>query len=265
MKFDGDKYIDGFLKSNLDVIIKRVDMNWDGIIYIGGFEGDGKTTLASQLCYYFDRTFNMDRVCFTANQFREVVEKAKPKQAILFDESYLTFNTGSRMSKETRKVKSLLTMIRKKQLFIVIVAPTVFDIDYYIICFRSLALINVYADGLQRGFFSFYNRARKEQLYIKGKKTHDMRVAKPNFRGRFTKWNVLDSKEYEKKKDQGIDSVFKESVPIWSCPRCESGSTKSRKQGKEVWCRRCGFEGVPNDFYNKLTNQRGGKNETRME
>jgi len=252
MKFETDKYIDGYLKSNLDVIIKRVDMNWDGIIYIGGFEGDGKTTLASQLCYYFDRTFNIDRVCFTANQFREVVENAKPKQAILFDESYLTFNTGSRMSKETRKVKSLLTMIRKKQLFIIIVAPTVFDIDYYIICFRSLALINVYADGLQRGFFSFYNRARKEQLYIKGKKTHDMRVTKPNFRGRFTKWNVLDSEEYETKKDEGIKDVFRESAPSWSCPKCESRDTKYRRSDKLVWCRKCGFEGCGDDFYNKL-------------
>jgi len=264
MKFETDKYIDGFLKSNLDVIIQRVDLNWDGIIYVGGFEGDGKTTLAAQLCYYFDRTFNMDRVCFTADQFRKVVESAKPKQAVLFDESYLTFNTGSRMTKETRKVKSFLTMIRKKQLFIIIVAPTVFDIDYYIICFRSLALINVYAEGLERGFFAFYNRERKEQLYIKGKKTHDMRVTRPNFKGRFSKWNVLNLKKYEKKKDEAIESVFKEGVPLWACPRCESGSTKSRKQGKEVWCRRCGFEGVPNNFYNKLKTK-GGKNEKEME
>jgi len=39
MKFETDKYIDGFLKSNLDVIIQRVDLNWDGLLYVCGREG----------------------------------------------------------------------------------------------------------------------------------------------------------------------------------------------------------------------------------
>ena len=152
-------------------------------------------------------------------------------------------------------------MIRKKQLFILIVAPTVFDIDYYIICFRSLALINVYADGLQRGFFEFYNRQRKKELYIKGKRTHDMNVNRPNFKGRFTKWSVLDSELYEKRKDEGIKIVLTDKVPVWCCPRCESGSTKSRKQGTEVWCRRCGYEGVPDEFNRNLLMELGKNRE----
>jgi len=45
MKFEKDKYIDGYLKSNLDLITKKVSKKWDGILYICGYEGDGKTTL----------------------------------------------------------------------------------------------------------------------------------------------------------------------------------------------------------------------------
>jgi len=248
MKFEKDKYINGFLKSNLDLITKRVNINYDGILYVAGYEGDGKTTLASQICYYLDNSFNLDRVVFTAKQFSEAINEAKPKTSILFDESYMTFNTGSRMTKETREVKSLLTMIRKKQLYIIIVAPTVFDIDYYIICFRSLALINVYAKGLQRGFFAFYNREQKEKLYIKGKKTHDMKVAKPNFLGNFTKWNILDSKKYEKKKDDAIKKVIKgEKKPI-QCPQCASGHTQFNKREKKMDCRRCGYMGARAEF-----------------
>jgi len=160
----------------------------------------------------------------------------------------MTFNTGARMTKETREVKGLLTMIRKKQLYIIIVAPTVFDIDYYIICFRSLALINVYAKGLQRGYFAFYNREQKEKLYIKGKKTHDMKVAKPNFIGRFTNWNILDSKEYEKKKDEAIKIVLKSDRKPLECPECKSSFTQFNKTENKMDCRKCGYMGERGEF-----------------
>jgi len=168
----------------------------------------------------------------------------------------MTFNTGARMTKEAREVKGLLTMIRKKQLFIIIVAPTVFDIDYYIICFRSLALINVYAKGLERGYFAFYNRDQKEKLYIKGKKTHDMKVAKPNFIGRFTKWNILDSDKYEKKKDEGIKIALRgpqDKRP--RCMDCDSRDIRYNFTMKKTTCRVCGKTGGRDDFINKL---RGG-------
>ena len=248
MKFEKDKYINGFLKSNLDLITKRVNINYDGILYVAGYEGDGKTTLASQICYYLDNSFNLDRVVFTAKQFSEAINEAKPKTSILFDESYMTFNTGARMTKETREVKGLLTMIRKKQLYIIIVAPTVFDIDYYIICFRSLALINVYAKGLQRGFFAFYNREQKEKLYIKGKKTHDMKVAKPNFLGNFTKWNILDSDKYEKKKDDAIKKVLNPINKRPKCPQCDSRDVRFNHTKKKTTCRVCGHSGRRGEF-----------------
>jgi len=257
------RYFHDILRSNLDIIIKRVDKMWDGLIYVCGMEGDGKTTFAQQLCFYFDRTFKdqegLDRTCFNAKQFKEIINKATPKQAILFDESYLTFNTGSRMTKETREVKALLTMIRKKQLYIIVVAPTIFDIDYYLICFRSLALINIKAEGLTRGFFYYYNRKRKEQLYIKGKKSHDMNVNKPNFYGRFTAWTVLDTKAYEKKKDAGIKALLVQQNKRPSCPECDSRDIRFNMTEKSMYCRTCGCTGGERDFYYKCKYQRGRK------
>ena len=207
MKIESDKYMDGYLKSNLDKLTEAVNLNWDGLLYIAGYEGDGKSTLAAQIVYYFDRTITLDRVCFTAKQFLEACLKAKNKQAILFDESYLTFSNRSLFNEMSRTLTSMLTMIRKKQLFIIIVAPTFFDIQKYIAIHRARALIYVYAKGLQRGFFGFYNRMRKHELYIKGKRDHNMYVVNPNFKGRFTKWFPFNSEEYDVKKESAIQEL----------------------------------------------------------
>lgn len=207
MKIEKDKYMDGYLKSNLDLLIQAVNKNWDGLIYVSGYEGDGKSTLAGQIGYYFDQTIDLSRVCFTAKQFLDACLKAKSKQAIIFDESYLTFSNRSLFNEMTRILTSMLTMIRKKQLFIIIVAPTFFDIQKYVAIHRARALIYVYAKGLERGYFGFYNRLRKQELYVKGKRDNNMYVVNPNFKGRFTKWFPFPDDEYDVKKESAIQDL----------------------------------------------------------
>ena len=207
VKIEEDKYMDGFLKQNLDLLIEAVNKNWDGILYLSGYEGDGKSTLASQLGYYFDKTINLDRVVFTSRQFLEACLNAKPKQCIIFDESYLTFSNRSLFNEMTRILISMLTMIRKKQLFVIIVSPTFFDIVKYIAIHRARALIFVYAKGLERGYFAFYNRLRKQELYVKGRRDNNMYVVNPNFKGRFTKWFPFSVKDYDAKKESAIQEL----------------------------------------------------------
>lgn len=207
MKFDfGDKqiYIDGYLKNNLDLLKEAVSKKWDGLFYVCGYEGDGKTMLSAQALSYLDPSFDINRCCFTPEQFAKAVEEAKPQQAVLFDEAYLTFTNMSFHKEATKQIISLLTMIRKKQLFICIVAPTFFDINKYLVIHRSRFVLRVYADGLERGFFLFYNRTRKHELYIRGKREHNFNVVKANFHGRFTKAFPVDEEAYEKKKDAAI-------------------------------------------------------------
>ena len=205
--YAGEKemYIDGYLKSNLDALIRLVDKKWDGIGFVCGYEGDGKTTIAKQICAYLDPTFCLDRVVFEPKDFLSICMSATKKQAILFDESYLTFNTRSWSKKITNMIISALTMIRKKQLYIIIVAPTFFDIQKYIAIHRSRFLIHVYADGETRGFFRFFNRIKKHNLYISGKKWDNMYSVKPNFTGRFTNFSPLNEIEYENKKSKSFE------------------------------------------------------------
>lgn len=200
-------YLDGYLKSNLDLLIEAVNKKWDGIFYICGYEGDGKTTMGAQIMAYLDKDFNIDNCVFTPKQFAKAVEQAKPKTAILFDEAYLTFTNMSFFKEATRKIISLLTMIRKKQLFICIVAPTFFDINKYLVIHRSRFMIRVYAEGLERGRFLFYSRAKKHILFIKGKKEHNFNVVKADFYGSFRKTFPIDEELYEDKKDAAIKEL----------------------------------------------------------
>ena len=250
--FEKGKYIDGYLQKNLEMLKKAVDLNWDACGFFSGFEGDGKTTLAIQLAYYVDRSFNLDRIVFTGDQFKDACLLAKNKEAIVFDESYYDFTSAATLTKQSRLLRSMLTMIRKKQLFIFIVAPTFFDIQKYIAVHRSRFLIHVYSKGLERGFFAFYNRARKQQLFMKGRRENNMSVTKPNFIGRFTKWFLVDEVAYDKKKESSIQQLEHEKTPVWACPKCLSRDSRASKGTVEVWCRKCGFVGESGDFKKKL-------------
>lgn len=194
-------YVDGILYENLENIRKMVEQKWDSTGYICGYEGDGKSRLASQIAYIFDPTYCLDRCVFTPEQFEKAIDTAKSFQAIVFDEAHQAFNTSNRFDKVNRTILSKLTMIRKKQLYIIIVAPTFFDINKYIVIHRSRYMVHVYSEGLERGFFRFFNREAKHKLYIEGKQFQNMYATKPNFTGRFTNFFPLDEVAYEAKKD----------------------------------------------------------------
>lgn len=202
-----EKYFDGYLKSFMDQLSKAVEQKWDGLFYFGGMEGAGKTTFALQVASYLDPNFNIENVVFDGESFVSACIKAKPKTAIVFDESYNVFNNRNHANKLTNKVISMLTMIRSKQLFILIVSPTFFDLSKYLIVHRSRAFINVYAKDMKRGFFSFYNYEKKAELYHRGKREHNMNVVKPLFWGRFTNWTPLDMCAYEERKQKAISAL----------------------------------------------------------
>lgn len=202
-----DVYIHETIKYNMDSLRERVEKNWDGLMYIGGYEGDGKSTFAGQIAAYLDPTYNLDRCVFTPEQFLHAIENAKPFQAIVYDEAQDAFDSYNSRDPKTKVIKSKLTRIRKKQLFIIIVAPDFWRINKYLFIQRSLCFINVYSKGLERGFFAFYSRSKKHILYIKGKREENIHVIEPDFRGDFGTWFPLDKESYEKKKDDAEATV----------------------------------------------------------
>jgi len=208
-----ERYYDGYLKQNLEALQQFVAMNWDGVVYFGGYEGDGKSTLALQCAAFVDKSFTVDRVVFTPEQFLAAVESASPGQCIVYDEAQDAFDSGNR-DQTAKLLKMKLTRIRKKRLYIFIVAADFWRINKYLFIHRSRAFIRVYADGLERGRFAFYNREKKHELYIKGKKEENLKVISPNFIGRYTSWKPIDEEAYERKKDEATAAIGKDEPEI---------------------------------------------------
>lgn len=202
------------LKENLKIIKSMVKDDWDGLIYLGGLEGAGKSVLALQVGKFLDPTLSIERVVFDPQDFIDVINSAKPGQAIVYDEAQDAFES-TRKDKIAMTLKSVLTRIRSKNLFIIIVSPHFWSINKYLFCHRSRAFIRVYAKRqgrkMVRGFYSFYGGDKKHQLYLKGKRWENVNVVKPDFSGRFTNELVVNWKEYNAKKDRGTEGVMGKS------------------------------------------------------
>ena len=203
-------YVDGYLKSNLDKAKEIIRKDWDIVFVYDGYEGSGKSVKAMQDCFYFDNSFNIDRICFNPIEFTKAIKEAKPYQAVLYDEAFTGLNARAAMSIINRTLVKMLAEIRQKRLFVCIVMPTFFDLDRYVALWRSRALIHVYmGKNFQRGYFMFFNMERKKQLYVLGKKYYSYSKPMSNFKGRFTNAYVIDETEYRKRKK---DSLMKRGV-----------------------------------------------------
>jgi len=193
--------MDGYLQANLDTASRVIRRDLDMVFAVDGPEGSGKSVFTSQMAFYVDPTFNIDRVVFTPKAFREAIINSKPYQAVVYDEAYTGLSSRATMSLINRTLISMLAEIRQKNLFVFVVMPTFFDLDKYVALWRSRALIHVYfGSDFQRGFFAFYNSDKKKDLYIQGKKFYSYSNPKPNFIGRFTNFYTIDEVAYRQKK-----------------------------------------------------------------
>lgn len=192
--------MDGYLQANLDLVKHSVTkQNFDCFLIVTGREGYGKSTLAGQIAKYLDPTYNLDRCCFTADQFEDACESANKYQAIVFDETMGYLSSRGAMSHFNRKLIKIMAEMRSKNLFVILCIPNFFELDRYPAMHRSTGMLHVY----QRGKYGMYDYEKKKKLYLFGKKGYSYSVP-PLFIGKFVTHFVLDQQEYEKKKQASI-------------------------------------------------------------
>jgi hypothetical protein len=173
----------------------------------------GKSTLGLQWCKYIDPSFNLDRVVFTPEEFRNAIYKAKKGQALMFDEAFTGFSSRAALSGVNRTLISLMMQIRQKNLFIVIVLPTIFLLDKYISLYRTRILAHVYENKGRRGFFRVYSSEKKRYLIMDKKaRTYSYGVRtnkKGRFYGVFALGDETDEKKYRDKKIKALEMAEK--------------------------------------------------------
>lgn len=218
-----DLYFDGMLKSALDSLIYNASADWDFVIIVSGdrMVRVGKSVLAMQiagyLAYRLKTQFSLKNIFFDSQEMINYAQNCPKNSVLVFDEA----REGLAASKNGKKLQQdLLDYFAEcgqlNHIFI-IVLPDFFELKENIAVGRSEYLINVYrketqlmADPynegtkipvvrLDRGYFEFYSRNKKQTLYDASQHRHqkNYHLVKCNFYGRFTNTYIVDETEYK--------------------------------------------------------------------
>lgn len=210
--FDGkDYYIDGRLKEQLDkkVLPELKKKDKDVVFIIDGREGSGKSKFADLLggyaASYFKTNFNLNNFAMTPDEFRNLIRESPKNSVVIYDEAHRGMSSRRALSEINNILVDLMMEMRQKNLFVLIVLPTIFMLDRYPALFRSRGLFHIYERERNRGFWVFYNEKNKQKLYMAGKKLFDYNcIPFPKFRGRFTNQYVVNEIEYRIKKEKAF-------------------------------------------------------------
>ncbi len=210
MASSSEYYIEPKVKSMLEKSKDKViNEDWDRVFLIDGGEGSGKSLLGLQIGYFLDPTLCLDRITFSGPEFSKAITDAKPYQCIIFDEGFNGLSSAGALSGMNKLIVRKLMECRQKNLFIIIILPTIFELQKYAAIFRSKALFHVYSTKAGvRGYYKVYNQANKKILYLTGKKLYSYYqpyIAKSyRFRGKYP----IDEKSYRDKKLQSLGDQF---------------------------------------------------------
>jgi adenylate kinase family enzyme len=178
----------------------------DFVILVDGYEGSGKSTFAQQVGKAIDSDLSLDRICMTPEQFKEAIKRADKGQCVIYDEAVTGLSSGDAISKVGKILKSMMMQMRQKNLCVIVIMPTFFELNRYAVLSRAKALFHIYERQGRRGYFVGYNRQDMKRMYLKGKKMHSYCV-RSFFTGRFYGKYTVDQEAYRKKKEEALFEV----------------------------------------------------------
>ncbi len=210
-------YLDGKLKEKLDNIRMIIEKNWDAVFMVDGVERIGKSTLGLTCAYYLtDAKLTINNVCIGATDAIDKLEKLPDKSLLLIDEGSLVFSSTDVMKKENKQLNKVLNVIGQKNMILIIISPSFFNLSKYISVERSRFLLHCYADKeLNRGRFAYFSTNKKRALYEIGKKNfNSYRKPQSDFIGVFRDFNPLGDEYLELKKKSLMEALREPERPI---------------------------------------------------
>ena len=192
------------IKVQLAKVRKRVLLkDRDFVAIYDGEEGVGKSVLAMQHAKILDPNFNLDNVVFNADDFMKKIKDPRTKKGtcVVLDEAFNAANSRASLSEVNRAMIGLATEMRQKNLFVLLVLPTFFDLDKYFAIWRARALFHCYFDHEDNRRYVVFDKDAKKLLYLKGKKNYNYNYPKATFApSRWSNYYVVDEKDYREKK-----------------------------------------------------------------
>lgn len=188
--------------------------NQSAVFIIDGRSGMGKTTLSFQIGEHMSPNFSLDCVHFTPETFLQGLSVAPKGSTIVFDEAML-LSSRAALSSINRMIVVAMSMIRSKNLCIIFNVNSIFDLDKNLALSRADLLLHCYGDSLtDKGrFLAFFKggdgRDKIKELYINGKKFYSYGNPKANFYTHFSSYFTVDEKEYERKKQIGVNNFLR--------------------------------------------------------
>ena len=213
------------------------------------YKRQGKSVIAMQIGHFLDvdRHINIKKqICWTPDQFKKAVTSNPKGKAIIWDEARRGANRRRSTQDVNIEITDMLAECRQKNLFLVIVMPSFYDMDLNIAMHRTRVLIHVRFDWkgddplkpLRRGMFRFYNDKAKGDLYTdKYMRTKYKYPAIPgsSFDGEFPHHYVVNEEEYRRLKRASLRDFAKDDIT--RCPVCKNKSDKFLVKKKMYRCR----------------------------
>ncbi len=200
--------VDRLLFRDLEKVKERCKGNWDTVLIISGLPGMGKsvfgiTTVAPILASNMSDIF----ITFDIDDFINTCagDKTKEGDVVILDEGHDGMNSGRVAQGEFQRMMNLLMLVRQKKLYIIIISQNFFDLAKSIAIFRSNMLYHVTTSrGDKRGTFLTFDRLKKKNLYILGKKFLNYSAVPANYVGNFNQNRKLMPEDYTERKAQHL-------------------------------------------------------------
>lgn len=201
-------WIAPMVMKELDKVKRRVlSKDRDFVAIVDGEEGVGKSVFAQQIAAYLDDDFNMDKIVFTSDKFIQLIKDPKTKKGscIILDEAMSSANARGSLTEVNRAMQAVASEMRQKNLFILMLIPSFFDLDKYFALWRCRALFHLYFTAEEDRQYLIFPKDVKKTLYLTGKKTYSYGYPSSPFPPfTFPNKYMVDELEYRKKKAEAF-------------------------------------------------------------
>lgn len=222
----GDHFFDYNLWFRCFLISEYLKDDYDHVTLVCGLEGLGKSTIAIKMCAIISPSLHMTQICFNPDKFIQAIIDAQPGESIIIDEGALFLFSRESISKGNRNIVKLLSIVRQKNIHLVICIPDFWSVDNYVRRHRASTLIDVKTrgsyEGLNRSGMQIandYAGKKKAIATIKNVKKH---AWKGHWTKPFVEINDITEATYRELKKDNLGDVVGEikgkeyvSINVW--------------------------------------------------